>query len=418
MKNRLLSKLFIVCLLSFLFASCSNDDNDNSSQKPPINTDELPKDETWVIFNGTETWAGGIYALGDNKSREINLASVPFYQLGYSAGGRVVDNVLYKKDGATSNDYGISKYSLSGGKFSPNGFVSTPNNTYETNFLVVNNTEGYYWDLSAGGLKVQKFNPSTMQRTGEIDFSSLSNGSQYEAAGQLILAKRDNKLFVDVQHGTKTSAWQVTPTVKKVEIAVYNLITNEIESVTEHAGATNLGLFADHVLWSIDEVTKDLYVVAVGDMRTQTPASRILRIKNGETKFDPTFELKISDYQYPSDFNRIFAYDSKIYTTISGRATSYYGGGQHGVTYRQDIWYWTEIDVNTKKAKRLSNMLPDNFYSYQNPFYHKGNIYFVTNNASENFSGVYQYNPKNGEVKETFRLKGSGRLMGFNILQN
>ena len=63
-------------------------------------------------------------------------------------------------------------------------------------------------------------------------------------------------------------------------------------------------------------------------------------------------------------------------------------------------------------------MLPDNFYSYQNPFYHKGNIYFISNNTTENFAGAYQYNPQTGKIKETFRLKGSGRLMGFNIIDN
>lgn len=418
MKIKSINSIFATIFLGLLLFSCSKEDDSSSNvNKPsnPINSDALPKDETWVIFNGNEKWSGGIYALDDNKSREIDLSKVPFYQLGYSAGGRVVDNVLYKKDGSVDSEYGISKYKLESGKFSENGFLGTPNNTYETNFLIVSSTEGYYWDLSLGGLKIQKINPTTMQRTGEIDFSSLSDGSSYEAAGQLILAKRDNKLYVDVQHGTRSSAWQVAPNVEKVEVAVYDLITNKIDGVTEYPGATNLGLFADHVLWSIDEVTKDLYMVAVGDMTVQKPESKIIRIKNGDIKFDPNFELKISDYQYPSDFNRIFAYNDKIYTTISSRPTSYYGGGQHGVSYRQDIWYWTEIDVDTKKAKRL-NMYPDNFYSYQNPFIHKGNIYFLSNNTLENYSGVYQYNPKTDEVKETFRLNGSGRVMGFNII--
>lgn len=420
MKKNVFKFLSVLALSALSLTACSSDDNIVENPSEPdedLQSDKLPENETWVIFNGIERWAGGIYALNENKSRAINLANVPFYQLGYSAGGRVVDNVLYKKDGALSTDIGISKYNLNGNKFQANGFLSTPNNTYETNFLVVSSNEGYYWDLSAGGLKLQKFNPETMQRTGEIDFSSLSDGSSYEAAGQLILAKRDNKIYVDIQHGTRTNAWQVTPNVEKAEIAVYNLTTNEIEGVTSYPNATNLGLFADHVLWSIDEVTKDLYVVAVGNMTSQTPESKILRIKNNQITFDPNFELKISDYQYPSDFNRIFAHNNKIYTTISSRPTSYYGGGQHGVTYRQDIWYWTEIDVNTKRATRL-NMLPDNFYSYQNPFFNNGKIYFVSNNTTENFSGVYELNVSNNEVKKTFQLNGSGRLMGFNILQN
>lgn len=416
MKKQTFRLLIAAAISSFMLLSCSSDDDG----KKPDNTgnpDVLPKNETWVIFNGNADWSGGIYALKDNKARSINLSGIPFYQLAYSAGGRVVNNTLYKINGATSTDLGFSKYAIDAtGKVTGAGFVATPANTYETNTLVVSNTEGYYWDLSAGGLKIQTFNPSTMQRTGEIDLSSLSKGSTYEAAGQLILAKRDNKLYVDVQHGERTTAWQVKPDEEKVYIAVYNLDTKSIENVTEYAGATNLGLFVDHVLWSIDEVTKDLYVVAIGDMKAQTPQSKILRIKNGENKFDAGFELNIKDYQYPSDFNRIFAYNDKIYTTISDRPTSYYGGGQHGITYRKDIWYWNEIDVNTKRAKRLEVPV-DNFYSYQNPFFHNGEIYFLSNNVVDNFAGVTQYNPTTGKIKETFRLKESGRLMGFAIIK-
>lgn len=414
MKNKNYRSLLLAFAASLILFSCGKDDSPDPDDNG--NADGLPQNETWVIFNGNADWSGGIYALKDNKSRNISLSGIPFYQLGYSAGGRVVGNTLYKLNGATSRELGITKFAIDASQNITNiGFLATPTNTYETNTLIVSDTEGYYWDLSAGGLKVQTFNPSTMQRTGELDFTSLSTGSAYEASGQLILAKRDNKLYVDVQHGTRTQAWQVTPDEQKVKIAVYDLTANRIENVAEYDGATNLGLFADHVLWSIDEVTKDLYVVAVGDMVTQTPHSKILRIKNGENQFDANFELVVSDYQYPSDFNRIFAHNNKVYTTISDRATSYYGGGQHGVTYRQDIWYWNEIDADTKRARRL-DIPADNFYSYQNPFLHNGEIYFLSNNETDNFAGVTQYNPETGDTKETFRLDGSGRLMGFHII--
>ncbi len=414
MKKHTFKTAFIALATGLLMWSCSSDDN--SLPDEPILTDELPKNETWVVFNANADWSGGIYALKDNKSRSMNLSGIPFYQVSYSAGGRVVDNTLYKLNGASSTDIGISKYAIDKqGKVNAAGFLATPNNTYETNTLIVSNTEGYYWDLSAGGLKIQVFNPSTMQRTGEIDFSSLTKGRPYEAAGQLILAKNDDRLFVDLQFGTRTASWQVVPDEEKVQIAVYNLKEKKIENVTTYDKASHLGLFADHVLWSIDEVTKSLYVIAVGEMKQQKPASKILRIKAGQTSFDTTFELDIKDYQFPSDFNRILAYNDKIYTTISDRPTSYYGGGQHGVSYRKDIWYWNEIDIKTKRAKRL-NLPVDNFYSYQNPFFHNGEIYFLSNNATDNYAGVNQYDPKTGKIKETIRLKESGRLMGFHII--
>ncbi|MBK0370505.1 hypothetical protein [Flavobacterium agrisoli] len=401
----------------FLF-SCSSE-NDSKEEITPDDT--LPKNETWVIYNGAANWSGGIYALKDNKSREINLAGLPFLQVASSLGGRNLGDMLYKVNDVTNTKQGINRMGIDAtGKIVDLGFLPSQSNAYETNFLVASATEGFYWDKVRGGLKLQKFNPTTMERTGEIDFSSLSEGQPLESIGQLIIAKRDDKLYLDLLCGTKEgNNWQVTPPVKEVAIAVYNLTTNKIENVTRIGGTTNLGVFIDHVLWSLDEVTKDLYFATVGDMKTQPTdySSKILRIKSGQTTFDTEFELDIKSYQFPAEFNRLFAYNNKIYTTIPSRAVSYYGGGQHGVKYRSDVWYWNEIDVATKKATRL-DMPADNFYTTQNPFFHNGEIYFLSNNTSEGFSGVMQYNPATKVTKETFRLKESGRIQGFNIITN
>lgn len=401
--------------------SCSDDDDDNNGGNGGGTTpNELPANETWIIYNANADWSGGIYALKEDKAREINLSGKPFFQISSSMGGRVHNKVLYKVN-SESNSQGILRMVLDeNNKVVKNKFLASLSNAYITNYLVVSDTEGYYWDDVRGGLKVQTFNPTTMERTGEIDFSSLSKGLPNESAGQLILAKRDDKLYVDLLLGTKkTGYWQVTPEKQEVAIAVYNVTTKKIENVTTFAGTTNLGVFIDHVLWSLDEVSGHLYFAAVGDMKDQPAeySSKILRIKKGETEFDQDFFIDIKDHQFPAEFNRLFVYNDKIYTTIPSRPVSYYGGGQHGVTYRSDVWFWNEIDVNTKKAKRL-NIPADSFYGTQNPFFHNGEIYFLSNNTGENFFGVNQYNPASGEVKETFRLKESGRLNGFNIISD
>lgn len=420
-KNSLFRNLFLAIATTMITVSCSNDDNSAVETPDTENTDALPKDETWIIYNANANWSGGIYALKDNKSRNINLSGIPYFQVSSSLGGRTLGtNTLFKVNDA-ANAQGILKMNIDDkGNVVANKFLASLSNQYISNYYVASETEGYYWDDVRGGLKVQKFNPSTMERTGEIDFSSLSEGLPNESAGQLIMVKRGNKLYVDLLLGTKkTGDWQVTPAKQEVAIAVYDLTKNEIVGVTKFAGTTNLGVFIDHVLWSLDEVTNDLYFATVGNMKTQLAdnSSKILRIKNGSDTFDQDFSLDIKDYQFPTEFNRLFVYDSKVYTTISSRATSYYGGGQHGVRYRDDIWFWTEIDTTTKKAKRL-NMPADSFYSTQNPFFHNGYIYFLSNNTSENFFGVNQYNPKTGETKETFRLVESGRLNGFNIIKH
>jgi hypothetical protein len=416
--NPLQSVLAGIAACMLLFSCSSNDDNNTTDN----DTDEtLPKNETWIIYNGASNWSGGVYALKDNKSREINLSGLPFLQVTSSLGGRTLDKSLFKVNDVSNTKQGINKMGLdASGKVVDQGFLPSLSNAYETNFLVAGPTEGYYWDKVRGGLKLQKFNPATMERTGEIDFSSLSEGQPLESIGQLIIAKRENKLYLDLLLGDKSAGnWQVTPVVKEAAIAVYDLTTNKIENVTKIGGTTNLGVFIDHVLWSLDEVTGHLYFATVGDMKTQPSdySSKILRIKKGEVNFDTTFVLDMKTYQFPAEFNRLFAYNNKIYTTIPSRAVSYYGGGQHGVKYRSDVWFWTEIDADTKKATRL-NMPPDNFYTTQNPFFHNGEIYFLSNSTTDGFSGVMQYNPVTKVTKETFHLKESGRIQGFNIIKD
>ncbi|MDY3318216.1 hypothetical protein PG637_02180 [Riemerella anatipestifer] len=412
MTNQKKLKLFFFALLSIVFVQCNR--NDDTPILPPSEE----SNETWVIYNGQADWSGGIYTFKGIPSGELSLEGKPFHQLAYSAGGRTYGNHLFRLDAYVNK--GLSKLSLgTNGTISDAGLLSTVNNTYETNYLVVSESEGYYWDLSRGGLKIQTFNPATMQRTGEIDLSSLSEGEPYEAVGQLILAKRDNKLYVDLQIGERQSGlWQVVPKRKEVAIAVYNLSTNQLEGVTKFQGTTHLGLFADHPLWSIDAVTGDLYVVAIGDMKNQSQeySSKILRIKKGENQFDTNFVLDINDYQFPAEFNRIFAYNDKVYTTIPSRAVSYYGGGQHGITYRADIWQWVEIDTQTKRRKLL-DIPVDNYTCYQNPFLYKEKIFFISNNKIDGFSGVSSYDPTNGKTKIEFQLKESGRLMGVNVIQ-
>lgn len=417
--NSLRSVLAGMAACMLLFSCSSNDDNTTPDNG---NTDDtLPKNETWVIYNGAANWSGGVYALKDNKSREINLSGLPFLQVASSLGGRTLDKTLFKVNDVSNTKQGINKMGIdASGKIVEQGFLPSMSNAYETNYLVVSASEGYYWDKVRGGLKLQTFNPTTMERTGEIDFSSLSEGQPLESVGQLIIAKRDNKLYLDLLLGSKAAGnWQVTPSTADVAIAVYDLTTKKIENVTRMTGTTNLGVFIDHVLWSLDEVTGDLYFASVSDMKLQSSelSSKILRIKKGEVNFDTTFVIDMKSYQFPAEFNRLFAHNGKIYTTIPSRAVSYYGGGQHGVKYRDDVWFWNEIDAVTKKATRL-NLPPDNFYTTQNPFFHNGEIYFLSNSTTDGFSGVNQYNPTTRTVKETFRLKESGRIMGFNIIKD
>lgn len=401
----------LIAMCAILFA-CKKD---SKVVTPPPTSD--PK-STWIIYNGEANWSGKINPSQGLPTGEFQISSLAGgYQVGYSAGGRTFGKYIYKLNSNAKK--GIQRLEVNAsGAVVESGFLETPfsSDAEEGNFHISTADKGYYWDSSKGRMKIQTFNPTTMVRTGEIDLSALSKGASYEAAGQLVIAEKEGKLFVDLQYGTRTAAWQIVPDDENVYIAVIDIATQKYESTTQYAKAANLGLFGDHPLWNVDAVTGDLYMVAVSNMKTQTPESKILRIKKGQTAFDAGFQLSIKDYIYPSDFNALFAHDGKVYTKISSKPAGYYSGGTHGTKYRDDIWYWTSIDVNTKKATKL-NIPVDNFFCYQQPFLADGKIYFISNNAVDAFSGLTELDPKTGTTKENFRLKGGSRLMGVNKLQ-
>lgn len=376
--------------------------------------------DAWAVYTKSTTgWDGSIFMLNGKPSGELDLSVKMGRQLKYAGGGRTFNHAVYKIGDDASNS-GIHRLLPSTtGKIESVGFLATPGSS-GMNFHISDAAHGYYSDSNKGTLKIQTFNPTTMMRTGEIDLSSLSRKGdkiKHEAAGQLIIAEKGGKLFVDLRYSetVPSSSWvQLKSPEDEVLMAVIDIRSGKYESTTSYPNAGNLGLYNDHPLWSVDAVTGNLYIVAISDMKTQNPASKILRIKRGETSFDSSFELSVSQYQPKSDFNRLFAYNGKIYTTIASRPASYYNKN-HGQSYRADIWRWAEIDVNTKLANYL-DIPVDSFYSYQQPFFADGHIYFISNNQASGFSGVSELNLATGATKETFRLKNSGVLMGFNKL--
>src|SRR5690606_41782912 len=95
-----------------------------------------------------------------------------------------------------TNALGIEQLVVdAGGNVSPGKFIAADNNTNGSgNFVIVNDSKGFYWDGSEP-LKIQTFNPSTMARTGELDFANVVNerGTDipeilYRSIGQKFLA--------------------------------------------------------------------------------------------------------------------------------------------------------------------------------------------------------------------------------------
>ncbi len=70
-----------------------------------------------------------------------------------------------------------------------------------------------------------------MERTGEIDFTSLTEGQPLESVGQLIIAKRDNKLYLDLLLGSTNGKLTYYKNTGSTTNPTFSLITGFLGGV-------------------------------------------------------------------------------------------------------------------------------------------------------------------------------------------
>lgn len=412
-KNRLYVFLFSVSTLFTL--SCEK------SLQEPLKLDGLantsysnPAEGPWVIWGGKDSymnWEGGIKTISGTIPSTLTFSQTE-KTLPYAIGGNTFGDYLFKLSSDDMYRRGIQRYNI-GSSVSPYGFINLSFNyfdfpsfqPFEANYYIYSSTVGYYWRDRDNGLTLYEFNPSTMTLTSTIDMrgffntasvpGSITSKDIIRVAGAKMIIRRGNKIFVDVLFGTKlNSLRQVEQTTENVYVGVIDATTKKVERVSYYEQAKNIGLFNDHQLANVDQVTGHLYFVAVSDftdVKKRFP-SKILRIKNGETSIDKNWEIDISNdnYRLGGDFNSMFAHNDIIYTKIPNTKVQYSGNTEgHVGPYRSGVWEWSAIKVTASGGsddKKL-DIPRDNFYCYQQPVLINGEIYFIYNNTEQTIAG-------------------------------
>ncbi|MES1249545.1 MAG: hypothetical protein ABUL46_02630, partial [Chitinophaga rupis] len=138
---------------------------------------------------------------------------------------------------SVSGQTGIQRFTVGAdGKISDAGFIADGQM-----FHIVNDTEGYYLDEKRGTMLLQRFNPTTMQRTGQIDLSSLSmDGVEYQVVGKHTIASKEGKLFVGVTYGTTQAQGYGDDVVDYIKMAVIDIATNTLEKTIKYDGLKGL----------------------------------------------------------------------------------------------------------------------------------------------------------------------------------
>ncbi|RZK41205.1 MAG: hypothetical protein EOO90_12430 [Pedobacter sp.] len=346
----------------------------------------------------------------------INSSSLQGMGMG---GWRPFGNSLLKMFNTSGNELGIERLGISENKVVVDKFLKALDNTTNGsgNFVVASAESGFYWDGSSP-LKIQRFNPTTLSRTGEIDLTAAVNqrgaseaGILFRSIGQKFLAVKGGKLYANITYattnGTQKGFWD--DFYPNVYIAVIDINTGNYEKTITIEDTGSIAYINDNSMYSFD-TNGDLYVVTQG-RSALGGKSKIARIKAAETDIDKTWELKMDDIMTGGKFVNVFASNGKIITVIP---TAPLTGGPNGNINFSEIWEYYTIDVATKTRTKI-NGVP----RVTNPGAAFGTIkiddklLLRVNAPSANLNGYYQLNADFSSASSLFNVTEGGSISGF-----
>jgi hypothetical protein len=343
----------------------------------------------------------------------IKTSSLAAHANGMRHGGKWVFKRM-NMGGMTGND-GIQRYGTdeTTGAMKEDGQIVSGG---ECNFYVYDDATSFYIDRDRGLLKIQKFSPATMQRTGEIDLSDKLGATsfEYRAVGTSLIAGKEGKLFVDIAYGTnagKGSPFNGDPALGYIDLAVIDIASGNYEKTIRYEGISYLGYPAnENQMWATGD-DGALYFCAHGISIATMGASgsSIIRIKKGSTDFD-NWIIRGDDYTPGTCMAVVCVKNGKLYTQISTEALSIMTMSTSAIF----DYYAFETENLSKAPVKITGMPQSTFVfqSWQGITVIDGKVYFRVVNSSAGKNGYYVLGDNNTAI-EVFNITSGGEVWGF-----
>ncbi len=393
--------LFRSLLLGFAFTAflgCTSDDTSEPTPTPEV------KDK-FVLMTSTERFGSGYFTgLDSLPSGTIQATNSKSLQVKEAFGFRTFGKWFFNRTNA-AGDVGLQKYTLnSDGSMKDEGFIAGA-----TQYLVVNETTGYYLDETRSLLKLQKFNPTTMLRTGEVDLSAVQKtGVEYQAVGKHTIAAKEGKLFVGISYGTKTAAGYGDDVFNAIEFAVVDIATDKYEKTIKYDGLKGVGWGSSgNKMWSIgDDGALYLYSTGLGNSGFANPS--IIRVKKGETDFDKTWVFGTKALQAGNSLATALVKGGKLYFEMASTPLK---ADYSNLT--STIFDYYIYDMTTKQVTKIAD-LPQHDYAYANDqaiIEIDGKVYLWVKNSSQKIDGYYVVDGI--KATQVFNVALDGAIQGF-----
>ncbi len=268
-------------------------------------------------------------------------------------------------------------------------------NTFSTVHFI-SATEAYA-SVAGGLFKIIKFDPTTMRILAEINLASIQR-KDATAMYFLGMVERGSKLFVGVHYEKN-----FTPLYDSAHVAVLDMPTGKIEKLMSSPKTAMIFASGSSVNSFVKDANGDIYVIGMG---TKNVPSGILRIKNNETDFDPTyfFDLKASTGK---DCYSLYHFGNGLtFTTRVEDATKFWS---------QPVCKFYRLDLAKQTSLGEVAGVPavqGSFTSLMRKFDEETILFNV---AAANEDAIYQYSISSGTVSKKFDVVG--RCTGLSKLE-
>lgn len=402
------SKLAITAFASaVILSSCSKSETELIPESPTnyvIATSVLKSPYSGYLTSfGTTLPTGSISNIKTNSRQASQLFGI-----------RTFGKYLFRMSNG-AGEAGITKYEVDAtGGLKEIGFIAVDGDISGSGqFLIIDATTGFYWDPAIGLLKIQKFNPTTMQRTGEFDFTSKLQDptKQYVSLGQNIIMAKEGKLYANVHYGLTSRKGYLDSQDGIIRFAVIDIASGNFDKlITLNTGnkAAQTGWFLENSMWQLGD-DGHLYFCNLGGLGSG--GSTIQRIKKGETEIDANWVLKMDEITKNGFFHNLLIKSGKLYTRIptEGIKPDFSNIGN-------EIWEYSAIDINTKAITKISGIPVVSFNGNANAIVEVNNeIYCMVVKDSQNLNGFFKISGTAGT--QAFQVTEGGSVCGFAALK-
>lgn len=419
-----ISKIVGLCLLImgvFFATSCSSDDdvikgpgneNPDATYKYVLMTlsERVVGSKAGFVSAYDEMPSGLIDNIGGNSLQGNNMGGfIPF------------KNALYKKYSTEDNANGIEKIEVQpDGKVYTAGFLQTGQGMPGSgNFVIDSQDLGFYWDMDEP-LKIQKFDPESLSRTGSMDMAEAVNERgvdedeiTFRSIGRKFLAIKDGKLFADLNYATSVGGQQGfwDDFYPDVYIAVIDIATEKWEKTIKVENTGSIAYVNENRMYNFDS-NGDLYFITQGRSALGGQA-KINRIKANSTDIDSSWALEYTDFN-PSDegkFTGVFLHDGMM---IVGANTEPLTGGPNGNINTQDIWRLYKVDIDTKEFTEIEGIpAARNQGAAELAVELDGKVYLRVGTNTGDVNGYFLYDQSANKATEAFGVDVGGLVSGL-----